>query len=92
MRQKKLKLLLVDWVDSAGSTGWRQTDELQPEIGECQSVGFLVSETKEALALALNRSRLPNFRPFGEIVSIPKRCIIRSRVLLTLARPEAGDD
>ena len=87
-KHKTVRLLLIDWVDSSGSPGWKASDELKAEIAECQSIGFFVSETKKAIALALNRSTLAGFKPFGEVVSIPKKCIVRKRVLLRVRAPK----
>ena len=50
------KLVLVKWEDSARPiSAWQWVDEYQiPAVVECVSVGYLISETKTALAIAPN--------------------------------------
>jgi len=70
------KPIWVEWVDSAGSSGWQTPHE--PELMRCQTLGWLVSENKEQITVALNgvfdgSSRLP----FGELITIPKCAVVR---------------
>jgi hypothetical protein len=80
-KRKKTKLLLVDWVDSCGNPGWKASDELQADIVHCQTVGFFVRETKVAIVVALSRSKKTGYKPYGDLISIPKLAITRMRVL-----------
>jgi hypothetical protein len=75
--KKQPDIYLVDWVDSCGRDGWLHEDECKAEVSRCQTVGFLVEETKEAIALALNRTATEGHRPFGEIITIPKCAILK---------------
>jgi hypothetical protein len=50
------RLVLVEWEDSARPIGaWQWIEDYQiPEIVGCISVGYLIAETKRAIALAPN--------------------------------------
>ena len=74
-------ILLIDWVDSVNSSGWKPTDECKADLLICQTAGFLVEETKDAICLALNRTTRTGYYPFGELVSIPKVAIKARRIL-----------
>lgn len=74
-------ILLVEWIDSCGSSGWRPLADIQQEPSRCQTVGWLVSENKEALTLALNRAENHDNVPFGETICIPKIAIKRRTTL-----------
>lgn len=78
---KQSKILMITWIDSCSSNGWQQPAEAKARISECQSVGFLVEETKDAIALALSRTTQEGFAPYADIVSIPKVAIKRKRVI-----------
>lgn len=77
---KKPNIYIVDWIDSCGQNGWLDSDSCKVELSHCQTVGFFVDETKDALALALNRTTKEGHRPFGEIITIPKCAITRKRI------------
>lgn len=79
--KKPPAIYIIDWVDSCGSQGWLQIGECKARVSECQTVGFLVDETKDAIALALNRVTIEGHAPFGEMITIPKFAITKKRVL-----------
>lgn len=85
-KKRRRVLLLVNWVDSFSQPGWKAEEDIA-EMGAClahvQSVGFFVKETKRILVLGMNRSRKDQslFKPFADIISIPKGAITRRRVL-----------
>lgn len=74
------KALYVEWIDSCCTNGWLQQHDIEAAgaVMTCQSLGFLVKETKDAIVLALNRSTSENTaRPYGELVTIPKVAILK---------------
>ncbi len=75
--KKMPKILLVDWYDSVSKGSWQDRDDCKAESLVCQSVGFLVDETKDYLCLALNRVTEAGYTPFGQLISIPKVAIKR---------------
>ncbi|MGA9769176.1 MAG: hypothetical protein WBV94_09055 [Blastocatellia bacterium] len=81
MGKKAAKILLVDWVDSCSNPGWKSSDELESAIVLCQTVGFFVSETKSVLTLALSRGTEEGFKPFADLIYIPKVAITRRRII-----------
>lgn len=87
-KRRKVKILLIEWVDSAGDPGWQHTEDIKAHLAHCQTVGFLVTETKEAIALALSRTTSNGFKPFGDIISIPKISITSKRVLSKVKAPK----
>jgi hypothetical protein len=70
------KMLKIRWVDSWCSSGWTSRSECHGELMKCETVGFLVEEGQEHYCLALNRCIQDGFRPFGELVTIPKVSVI----------------
>jgi hypothetical protein len=82
--KKSIKVLLIDWIDSCGNSGWLDSDVCKAELSQCQTVGFLVEETKDAYCVALNRTTTKGHKPYGEIISIPKVAIKKVTLLKTL--------
>lgn len=83
-KPKKVKVLLIDWLDSCSSHGWKNSNEVECEVSRCQSVGFLVAENEVCIVLALNRTTQAGYKPFGDLITIPRPAIIRKRLLMTL--------
>jgi hypothetical protein len=78
MDAKAADMILIDWIDSAGSAGWKLPEECCGELSKCQSVGFLVEETDEFYCVALNRSFNCNTEnPFGDLMTIPKVAVTK---------------
>lgn len=73
----KRKGVFVEWVDSAGSSGWRSLSELHTDLIHCQTLGWLVLEDREKITIALNAVfDGGSDRPFGEFVTIPKVAVV----------------
>ena len=49
------KIVYVQWVDAVADSGWE--DEIKAEIDLCHTVGFLISETKDAICIASTVSK-----------------------------------
>lgn len=72
------KLVLVRWEDSAQPiSAWQWIDNYEvPEIVECVSVGYLIAETKNAIALAPNVGDIKRDRGQASgIIRIPRAAI-----------------
>ena len=79
--KKKLKLFNIEWMDHAVSgtaNSWRAIDEVAVKSLLCHSVGFVVDETKEAIALAANVGANGTV---AEITTILKSCIVTRKEL-----------
>lgn len=63
---------------SGTASTWNKLDEQKVKTLECISVGYLVDETKEAIALAQN---VGSNGSIGDIMTIIKSCIKRKREL-----------
>jgi len=87
MASKPLKLVYVEWVDSATIHGWHDIEELQDDGGTVfmQSVGWIIHETKEALMLAAHLHKdIPEngaVRMAADAIAIPKVAIRVRRAL-----------
>jgi len=69
------KVIYVQWVDAVADAGWE--DEVKAEIDLCHTVGFLISETKDALCIASTVSKdNSNAR-----IHIPKAWIKKRKVI-----------
>jgi hypothetical protein len=88
MRQKKktrpdapFPLVMVRWEDSARPIpAWQWIEDYDlPQTVSCLSVGFVIAETKDAIALAPNLGDLDQPKAQGcGIIRIPRRAIIQS--------------
>jgi len=74
------KLVLIEWDDSARPISqWQWVDDYQiPEIVRCISVGYLIAETKEALAVAPNLGDMTSERVQASgIIRVPRSSVRR---------------
>jgi len=74
-----MKLMLIEWEDSAGSSGWHDREDLRKhDTLYCTTVGYLIEGTEGSVHLA--QSICEN----GDIdhtMSIPNACIRKRRIL-----------
>ena len=74
-----MKLVIVDWVDSAMDfAGWQSVEEagkLYPP--ECQTVGWVVKDTEDKIVLAMSHSEVT----VGGKFTINKICITNTKIL-----------
>ena len=79
---KRHKGIYVVWLDSAGTNGWCLPDDVE-NAGtpmRCETLGFFVRETQNAIVVALNFSNAPRTaRPYGELITIPKCAVVTRR-------------
>jgi hypothetical protein len=72
-------LVQVEWLDSRQpASAWQWADQCcSPEIVRCLSVGFLVGDTKEALAIAPNLGDVRQERiQASGIINIPRKTVV----------------
>ena len=70
-------ILWIKWIDSWGNPGWKYKTECHVDLVYCETVGFLVDETEDGIALALNKaSKGEMTSPYGDLITIPKVAII----------------
>ena len=69
-KHPKTEPVLVRWIDSMKSSGWREFEETNME---CASVGHLVKKTKDRVIICMNRSHCGD----GDYMEIPT-CAIKS--------------
>jgi len=78
---KKLKAFHVEWKDHAVSgnrTNWNSIDEVNVKVLRCHSLGYLVDEDAESIALAQN---VGENGTVAEIITILKSCIVEKKEL-----------
>jgi hypothetical protein len=74
------KLVMVEWEDSAQPIDrWQWVDEYElPEVIKCVSVGFLIADTKDAVALAPNLGDVGRERMQASgILRVPRSAVRR---------------
>jgi hypothetical protein len=74
-------LVVVEWEDSAQPiSAWQWVDDYrEPEILKCLSVGYLITETDTAIALAPNLGDVTREKAQAcGIIRIPQRAITRT--------------
>jgi hypothetical protein len=56
-----MKLVLIEWLDSASGSGWRSLDTIKSQPGAlfCSSVGWVVDEAEEYVSLVSHLAREP---------------------------------
>jgi hypothetical protein len=83
-KTRQFQLMLVEWEDSARPVpAWQWVDDYElPKTIRCLSVGYLIAETKDAIALAPNLGDIdqPKAQACG-IIRIPQRAIIKVKRL-----------
>ncbi len=77
---KLSKIVDVEWIDSCMSSGWhdRSGYGLQ-KASRCRSVGFLLSESKTHLQLALSQDA--DCDNINGAITIPKVAILKRRAV-----------
>ena len=75
----KPKVVRVTWRDSAAYQGWENYDGGGPHTVE--SIGFLVAETDDHLAIATSYDSKPNSVPWCQITVIPNEAIVAKQVI-----------
>ena len=75
MKIETNKITIVKWVDAQSDAGWEEY--IKAHLSDCITVGFLVSETKEALCIASTLSDPHN----NCRMHIPKKWIVSRREL-----------
>lgn len=71
------KPIIVDWVDSMGTSGWHAETEGKATDMRCCTVGHFVEEDKDSITVALSRSPYSH----GDYLTIPRCAIRRTRRL-----------
>lgn len=51
----KMKLVLVEWVDSGGSSGWTELKDVPKSVHPVESVGWLVHDGKDAKTIVSHK-------------------------------------
>lgn len=72
-------LTIMEWVDSSGvQSGWQFLEDFQTELVHVTSVGFVIKETDEFIALAQNYGVETTNSPeqINGVITIPKAAIL----------------
>jgi hypothetical protein len=81
------RLVMVEWEDSARPiSAWQWVEDYElPDIVSCVSVGYVIAETKHAIALAPNLGDIaqPRSQACG-IIRIPRRAVTKIRELAVI--------
>ena len=71
-------MVRVEWVDSSSDNGrWTHPEEIDNDILEAVSCGFLVKETDKQITLALSCITTPEQEQYCQMLSIPKVAITK---------------
>jgi len=71
-------IMLINWVRSCSRSGWLKYHECSGRLSLCQSIGFVVEETKELYCLAQNKTNTEGHQRYGDLISIPKVAVIKA--------------
>jgi hypothetical protein len=84
------RLVLVDWVDSCRSSSWEPLETISAMPLHCQSVGWLVKQTREGTVIVPHRSQEPPSQGCGTMV-IPTAAIVRIVDLVDVNRVRGAE-
>lgn len=76
-----MDISVVEWLDSYGAlSGWRSIEDYKPEKLICVSIGLIVYEDDDIIALAPNYAKDTEFTPLqaNGLMVIPKVSITKS--------------
>jgi len=81
-----VKLVLVEWVDSAGGGGWQNVDKAKSDAAEnelrCETAGWLLERTDRYVLVATSRTvGRSEDDQVGDPMQIPAACVTRIRTL-----------
>ena len=68
---KELTVVSVSWVDSASHPYW-QDRETDYDVLKCHSVGFLIDDNEEFIAIAQSAGLDSGAKPWADVIVIPK--------------------
>ena len=82
--KKAIRLVHVIWADSSSpmDSSWHSYPAAMPEVLKCESIGWLVAETKSALLIAGHVSHGAadgSVNQFSGEMTIPKSAVVRLR-------------
>lgn len=77
--QRKMKAIKVEWIDSAGGSGWEFLEDHKEEPVHVTTYGFLVKEAEQYITIAQNYATetVQAREQIDNTISIPK-CAITS--------------
>ena len=84
--ERKLKLVLIEWIDAHANRGWQCIDDLENSCSPvyCRSVGWLVSEKKghKTVVPHLSGEKNDDMATQGRgDLTIPAKAVVRMTVL-----------
>ena len=83
-------VIAIEWEDSFGCpAGWEFEDEVEPKTTTIKTIGFLILETDGFLFVAPHISTASERRQLAGHMAVPKRQIIRSRVVTCFSCQDA---
>lgn len=77
-----LKVVHIAWIDSEAINEWHRLDEVDHDLKEIHSVGFLVHEDESKYLLALSYAL--DVESINAAMWIPKGCVTRVKKLCTI--------
>ena len=84
---KKLKIVLVEWIDSESNNEWQFFKDLSQELASSHASGFLVQDNKEFIRLSTSIDYSTE-SCIGTLL-IPKKCILKIKILSTFLKGES---
>lgn len=73
-----MKLMLIEWEDSSGHSGWHNPNQTNHRTLYCSTIGYVIEGKKDTICLA--QSICEN-GDVDHVISIPNVCIRKRRIL-----------
>jgi len=82
------KLELVEWLDSRQPTaGWSWLSDMKQTVCRCVSVGYVVQDDQDVLALAPNMADAEGEAQAMGVITIPRIAVLRRTKLTSGCEP-----
>ena len=83
------EMVIIRWLDSATTPGWKKAGTKPNMSLECKTVGFVIADKPGCFVVAQNWSENDDY---GEQMVIPRGCIRRITAVGRIAVDEDGND
>lgn len=75
-----LKRAVVTWEDSATTSGWHPSGDVNRKPMICETTGYIVSRDAKSIVMALNAALSKDSRSeHGDYITIPSRAVLKVR-------------
>ena len=75
------KVVRIRWRDSVSSHQWTDPSKDALAVDVIESVGFLIEETDDHIAIGMNHDAVKDSLPWSNVTVIPIQAVVEKKVL-----------